>query len=376
MKTFETLADESKHMLENIQKLHEDGLPYEDMAILFRNNRQAASPVQALTNADIPFYAVESIKTIYDGWIFEDIRSYIALSMGEHVKDNLMRVLNRPNRYLKYDAFQNAVYTTQGMLSCLSYLGNEEWWKEKSAKEKIYSLMNNFGPGKINESTSTDILFARLIGPRGIGYDDYFIQSARYRNQDPAELMEELDTLRKDAQKYGTVGQWLTYAHEMQLAAKNSSAKKDKSGVRISTIHRAKGQEWKAVFLIGVSKAVIPGQSSARGKLYEEERRVLYVGMTRAKDRLYISCSGDESPFITETKAALRKLYTPKADQLQPGTYVRHRRFGRGVILHLTPKTIRVDFENYGEKLLAYPKVFEDGILECVPVSSGAPTGP
>ncbi len=369
----DSVADEAETLVKRIKELHDKGLAYEDMAVLFRLNRQAAIPVQAMSEAEIPYHSPEIIKTLYDGWMFGDIEAYICLSMGMNPHENLMRILNRPNRFLKYEAFENVPYTENAMLVALSYLAQNEAWKMTAARRNIISLLKNFGPGKVTGETPCRDIFSRLIGANGIGYDDFILQSAHFRNQNVSDLQQEFEMLEKDAARCGTIAKWLAYADKIRSTVRNDNASKEKKGVHVSTIHRAKGQEWKAVFLAGINADTIPGKNVDESELVEEERRILYVGMTRARDRLYISWSGKECPFISETKVTLKRLYAPKIEKKSRGTLVKHVRFGEGMVRSYTDKAIIVYFARGGAKKLAFPEVFQDELMEYMEEEDGEP---
>lgn len=296
MNKMKSKDDELHEVLKTIMEKHREGVPYEEMAILFRINRQALLPVQKLSSFRIPFCSTEKVESIYDQWIYKDILAYIELGMNINTKENMLRVLNRPNRYFSKKDFENAEYSEGSMLDAVSYYNDR--WRRSEAVSNISKWMTYFGPGKITENTPCGTLFSRLSA---IGYAGSIDDTASYQGEDVKEAREKYLKLREDAEKCGTVGKWMEHAKEEIGNIRNFNTKNSKNGVVVSTMHKAKGQEWKIVFLIDVDEEVIPYTKAKTPEEIEEERRLLYVGMTRAKDELYIfSCI--PSPFMHETQ--------------------------------------------------------------------------
>ena len=162
---YRTKAAEMSDIISVIREKNREGVPYTEMAILFRTNRQAAVPVQALSAEDIPYYSTENVSTVYDGWMFSDIRAYIELSMGINTRQNFLRVLNRPNRYLPAGQFREVPFEAEAMTDAIAFKKNDErTWAYKSARRSIDAWISTFGPGKITGDTPTAELVRRLEG--------------------------------------------------------------------------------------------------------------------------------------------------------------------------------------------------------------------
>lgn len=358
-------------VIASIHRLHDAGTPYKEMAILFRNNKQAVLPVQMLSAQEIPFYSTEKIRSMYDEWMFEDIRSYVELSMGKDIEKNLTRVLNRPNRYLKASAFRDADYDTQGMLEAADYLqaDNIPEWRYVQAQNSIFDWMNAFGPGKITENTPTKVLFDRLDSKKkgaSIRYDKYIRQSARFMRQEESDLLDQFELLKADALEHETVGKWFAHAAQVSYMMRMDNEKRDRDGVCITTMHKSKGREWKAVFVIGVNDGVLPGRECVTQDDIEEERRLLYVAMTRAKDFLCVYCSGMESILMRKTMKALKEKKEPKIPKKLAGAPVLHHSYGSGKILGYSGKYVTVRFMDGTDRKFGFPDAFRNGHLKYV----------
>lgn len=357
-------------VVSTIKRLHEAGTPYEEMAILFRNNKQAVLPVQMLSAAGIPFYSTETVKSMYDEWMFEDIRSYAELSMGENTERNIQRILNRPNRYLKGKAFADAPYTTQGMVNAISYIkesGAPEW-QFTQAQKSIFDWITAFGPGKVTSNTRPADLFDRLTGKKkSVHYDKYISQAAKFMRQDEGDLMDQFNLLKEDAMQYKTVGEWFAHAATVsRLMRMENEKRKSRNGICITTMHKSKGREWKAVFVIGVNDGILPGRECNTVDDLEEERRLLYVAMTRAKDYLCVYCSGRESGLMKQTMAALKEKKEPKIPKKLAGSPVMHKTYGKGRVQGYSGKHISIRFEDGVVRKYQFPDAFRKGYLEYI----------
>ena len=347
-----------------IKDAHEKGVPYKEMAILFRKNSQASSAVQALSEAGIPFCSTESPKSVYDGWIFRDIKAYADLSMGKDEESNLLYVLNKPNRYLRSAMFKGAEFTADGMMKALSYLEGDPQWKRVQAEKNVLTMLNCFGRGKITRDTPSEKLFAKLKGPGSVRYDRHISNFAKFRMRDQREVTEEFAALEEDAKKYGTVGAWFEHAERVRRIMRENSKKNDRNGVAVTTMHKSKGLEWKYVFVIGVNDGIVPIRDAVTETEMEEERRLLYVAMTRAKDNLYIYSTGEESLFMEQTKTAMDRKTKPKIKKRLAGAPVKHRLYGNGKVKGYTRDKILITFEDGKDRQFVFPDAVRDGIVE------------
>ena len=258
-------------------------------------------------------------------------------------------------------------FTTDGMLSAIDYLDREAGWRKTSAEKSLLKLMNCFGPGKITLDSSPEKLFRKLMdGPEGIGYDKYIKSTARFTQKDPQDLMDEFATLEADAMKFDSIGGWFAHAEKIKRIVSENNKKNDKEGVVISTMHKSKGLEWKYVFIISVNDGNIPSREAVTDSDLEEERRLLYVAMTRAKDNLVIYNTGPESPFMIQTMNALQLRSAPAVRKKLAGSPVRHRGYGDGVIKGYTRNKVIIIFDEVGEKQFKFPDAFVQGYLEYI----------
>lgn len=365
--------EEMDYIVKEINRLHEQGIPYKEMAILFRTNQQAQWPARALSEAGIPYFSTENVRSIYEGFIFADIRDYVMLSAGLGDVRQLRNILNHPNRYLYEYYFKDCDYTEDSLMDACSYILNDKGahWKYEKALDSVAELMRAFGPGEVDMNTSPEEVMSRMNGPYpSVHYDKYLREYADMREMDYTELLDIYKTLEDDAKKYGSVREWFAAADETVRKLHEELKHKDKNGVVVTTMHRAKGLEWQAVFVIDADEALTPHKNSLNDDAaIEEERRLFYVAMTRAKDDLYILGSGPQSRFLNE----LKDLADDSAKTVEPpveipkyfaGKAVEHKRYGKGRVVRYEPGSIVVKFEKQmpqQEKTFTFPEAFRVG---------------
>ncbi len=285
---------------EHIQQLQsEKQLPYSDMAMLFRTKDSMDLAIQALSKAQIPFYTTESIQTIYETSFFEDIKHYTHLAVGEGTKHDFLSVLNHPNRYMRVRNYEQCDYTISSILDCARrVLAKEPAWRYDRLSDAIIDWISAFGANAFSYDDTPQMIFRGL---RRIQYEKYIKDYAETRNESPDTYLATLKTLEEESKRFRTIREWFAYAENYILRFKKEMQKKTKDGVTLTTIHKSKGLEWSAVFVCRMNDGNMPHKKSSSTGDAEEERRLCYVAMTRAKDYLFLSGSGSAiSPYMRD----------------------------------------------------------------------------
>lgn len=364
---FPNRQDEIEDILRRIREKKKEGLEYSDMAILVRVNRQITLPISVLSRADIPFFTTERVQSVYSGWIFRDIHAYASLSMGTGTVKEVMRILNHPNRHLDPGKFRVREYSYQEFRRALDYLTNAESWKFDAANRKVREWMNAFGPGKITPATPTAALFDALDSARcSVHYKTYLAEYAKFRKEDVLDYEEEYEDLKKDALRHKTVGEWFAYAEYCIRKVEEESRKKDRSGVRIATMHGSKGLEWPCVFIMDCNEKIVPHKNSMdTPEEIAEERRLLYVAMTRARDELVMyNSSPQESRFLKQIHDSVGINGQKRIPKYLPGKGLSHKRFGHGKVVCYDEGKIEVAFDSGKVTRFSFPDAFLDGFLQ------------
>lgn len=279
MQEFPSPLRENRAIVAEIRRQHAAGVPYTDMAVLFRTNRQAGYLLEFLTREGIPFCAKERVPLIYDHWIAKDMRCYLQLAAGARDRRLFLQIMNRPVRYLSREVLDEP----QVDLDSWEAVYEEQPWIARRIAQLAEDLqvMSHMGP------------FAAMNYVRkGVGYEEYVTEYADAHGQERVELLEVLDELQQSAAGYGSLAEWQAHVEEYcaRMQEKNSR-QTPVDGVQIRTLHGAKGLEFASVFLPQLSEGLLPYRKAVLEADIEEERRLFYVGMTRAKDRLWISHS-------------------------------------------------------------------------------------
>ena len=277
VKIFEKEKEEEQYVRECIRRYAQSGTPYEEMAVLYRTNSGAGFLVEKLMEYQIPFQMRDILPNLYEHWISRNMISYMKLAKGDRSRREFFQVMNRPNRYISRAALEESTVSFEALR--WHYEG-KEW-----LLDRIDKLEEDLG--KIREMTPYGAInYIRY----GVGYDEYLKDYASYRKLKVQDLYEVLEELADQAKGYKTFDEWFAhiqeYTENLKEQAKKQSA--EKKGVVISTLHSIKGLEFDKVFIMDVNEGSIPYHKAVSESDIEEERRLFYVGMTRAREELQL----------------------------------------------------------------------------------------
>lgn len=307
--------------------------PIETAAVLYRNNMQAEPVADIFLKKGIPFYTFEKIPDSYSSWIWGDIEAYYRLAHGIAKRSDFLRVIDRPVRFLgKICRNIEGIPTKEELIiECRKEL--HDWRLDNAEKEVTrffyqLSILKNLSPEKF-------LIF--LLN--NVGYKLYLEKYIEETQQDQENILFPLRLFETDSKKFKTMDEWKDYIVMRKKALLKQN--KQKKGIVLSTMHRSKGLEWNHVYLIDCNEGVIPSKKSLSGKkaedmkkALEEERRLFYVAITRAKTRLdvfYTKKNGDKeakkSRFITDMDSCERDVSSGK------NAYATHSKYGKCKIL-------------------------------------------
>lgn len=270
-------VEEAEYVLEEIQKCKENGIKEEEIAILFRVHTDARAVVEAMVERKIPFQMKEHLPNIYEHFIAKDIMAYFRLATGARNRQDFLQVMNRPKRYLGRDSVAGAKVSFEDMRK---FYCDKDWMIDRIDQfEWDVKMLMKMAP-------YAAIQYIR----KRIGYDDFLKEYAFTHQINRSDLNEVLAEIEEAAKAFTSVEEWFTHVEEYTetLRAKEKERNRPRPGVRLMTIHASKGLEFKQVFLIAANEGRIPYQKAKTDKEIEEERRLFYVAMTRAKDFLKI----------------------------------------------------------------------------------------
>lgn len=274
---FPDLRSENKRVVEEICRYKEQGIPYEEMAVLFRTNTQPRALLELLMHYNIPFRMKDNIPNIYDHFIAQDMINYMRIAWGNRERKLFLKLCNRPNRYISRDAFE---YPEVAFESLYNFYQDKHWMIERI------------------EQWESDLKWIKKLSPyaainyirKGIGYNEFLEEYAEYRRIDEDELFDILDELQENAKPFETFEEWMEHIrnYKEELEKQRQQQMEIKSAVTMETMHSSKGLEYKVVFIIDANEEITPHHKAVIPADMEEERRMFYVAMTRAKDFLHI----------------------------------------------------------------------------------------
>lgn len=284
LQEFSQMTEQNEKIRTQILTYHESGIPYGQMAVLFRTNTQARAIAARLQEYNIPFVLKEMIPNLYEHWIVKDIMTYIRVARGNRERGNVMRIINRPKRYIHRNALTEPIVDISELKL---YYEDKDWMvehlEEFESDLKVIAGMRPYAA----------VNFIR----RGVGYDEYIQEYADYREIKPNDMYDILDELQEMSKGYKTFEEWFAYiqAYGEELKRQSEKSRHLKSGkgqqpdaVMLMTMHGAKGLEFDCVFIPDANEGVIPHNKAVLDKDMEEERRMFYVALTRAKKYLHI----------------------------------------------------------------------------------------
>ncbi len=278
-----------------IRRAAQNGISYNNIAVLVRTNQGARHIIEKFISDRIPFKAQQDIPCIFDHFIAKDIMAYLNIAAGSNLRADFLRIINRPNRYIT----KAALYEKKINFETLYWYYDDRTWMYERLEEfeaNINALKNMPTYGAIN--------YIRKI----IRYDEYIRDYALEHRVPPEELLSIADEITESARSFDKLSDWKEHIAEYSKRVKSDkSTDDDKNSVIISTLHGSKGKEYDIVFIVDVNDGIIPYRKAIAAADIEEERRLFYVGMTRAKSKLYLYAvknrfekKMEPSPFLNE----------------------------------------------------------------------------
>lgn len=265
-------------------------------------------------------------KDFHEHWIWYDILAYYRLSRGIAASGDFKRIADRPNRYMRLILHEAGGEQEADLLEAASRKYTD--WRRDNARKIIRKYFYDIREmGKKSPRQFLDYLL------KDVGYEKYLREYAESLQQDFDEMKHMLSIYQRDSQKFHTMKEWLLYIKKRSMNLNNNNDQ----GVCLSTMHRSKGLEWKNVYIIDCNEGYIPPGSPdtpISQEEVEEERRLFYVAVTRAKERLFITYVGNKkgkpvSRFVRE----LQLKESGRAKTVKKNDMVRHKTYGVCMVL-------------------------------------------
>ena len=354
------VIDEIKHLLS-------EGYKNEDIAILYRTNAQSRAIEDVFLAKGIP-YKVFGSYYFYNRKEIKDLISYLRLIYNPHDEISLRRVINTPKRGIGESAI--AAIEERAKQQNISMFEALETRKELEFKEIIEDLI------KRSESLSLTELIDEVLERSGMKKE--LESSKALEDEIRLENLMEVKSITASFEERTGSANLGDFLEEVSLIADISNHTEDGDVVTLMTLHSAKGLEFPVVFLVGMEEGLFPHNMSLMENNLEEERRLCYVGITRAKERLYLTNAkrrmlyGKEnmnipSRFISEIDEKLiekigpkeenkvidkKQMYTNDNNDITEGSIISHEQYGTGVVVKCDGSLISVAFKTGIKKLM------------------------
>ncbi|KXH86893.1 ATP-dependent helicase [Sporosarcina sp. HYO08] len=368
--------DDPKRQLDYVtyELLAEDDLS--DVAILFRNNSSSTMYVNELHRRGIPFYMKDADDKFFSHWIVEDILNFMRLSFNVERKDIFVKIIMKMNAYISRSMvtqFENTQTTGNVFDAFMGTVQLKDSQKEKLRTYKEgYAVIPDMRPEYVIKLIRNDLGYEAALKSRA--------EKFGYRFD---HLLGILDTLEGIASQLRTMVEFANRLKELEQAVQTAKFNPPENAVTLSTFHSSKGLEFRRVFMIDLIKGMIPSEEDEQDNdLLEEARRLFYVGMTRAKEKLellsYRQDDGktkENSRFVNEVRGLLlnknpkqkedmpKKVRVGQAEvplnpngiqhkkDLVVGMAVKHRVFGNGEITKQEGNELTIQFGKTEKRL-------------------------
>ena len=278
-RVFDNPGHEMDTVAQSIRAYHDAGYQWSEIAVLFRTGANSGLMAERLMGYNIPFKLRDVIPNLYSHWIAKDLFAYMEIAAGSRKRSDFYRIMNRPNRYFSRDAFDTPIVSFDRLKS---FYQDRDWMEERICD--LEADLRAMAPLK-------PVAAVNYIR-KAIGYDDYLRSYAEFRRMKPEELFETADKLAESAAEFASFVEWKEHAarYEEELKKQNQEEREEtKDRVTLSTMHSAKGLEYPVVFVVDANEGIVPHHKAGLPADIEEERRLFYVALTRAKDRLHVA---------------------------------------------------------------------------------------
>ncbi|HBA50701.1 MAG TPA: hypothetical protein DCZ91_23470 [Lachnospiraceae bacterium] len=296
------------HMQQAISRCLQQG---ESCAVLFRTNSYMQGFAARLKSADIPYEMKEKAASIYEHFIVQDIMAYLQIAGGEGNREQMLRIMNKPSRYISREAVGEGSVDLDKI---------EEYYRRAQIPEMQRDRVRKELPRFRKQLTSVKSFTLRpginyIL--KAMGYEQYLKEQAGTGTEKWQEWQELLDWLKEDASKYSGVKEWKAFQEayaksleqnkaqagpcpQKQREGENTGRRESGGKVHLLTVHGAKGLEFDNVWIPDCNEKIFPHGTMPDESTVEEERRIFYVAMTRAKKNL-------ELLYLTGTKERPRQ---------------------------------------------------------------------
>ncbi len=294
--TYQNEIDEANQVVEAVKELHRTQIPYSQMAILYRTNAQSRVFESSLLQARIP-YSIVGGQHFYQRKEIKDLLAYLAVLCNSSDSESFLRIINEPprgigqtsiNRIIAFAAkTRTSVYAALQNHSAIEELGAGAQKRCAEFADQIAVWKNLAQHSPVLEVVKTLVEELGLISQYRKSSDPREIARAENLIEFVSSVTEFSEHYAREHDQQPKIEDYLPY---VALQTDLDMVKEESDSLRLMTLHNAKGLEFEAVFIVGLEEELLPHRMSMDSREeIEEERRLFYVGITRAKSRLQLS---------------------------------------------------------------------------------------
>ena len=293
--SFKTAEEQYDFILKVISTAKRTG-EYRDVALIFRTNMLARSVTQLLAKNKIPYYFKDKPRSFTDHFACGDILAIMRFANGENSRENFFKFMNKPVRYISRDLIK---YERVELKILVKYKTLKPYLR-KNIQKLIWDL----------ERVSRLEPYAAINYIRkGMGYESWLMRYARENKYNIEEITEVLNLMTSCARQFNSYPAFMDYIEDYKEMLDDAGEdNEDEDRVTIITMHNSKGLEYKTVILPDLNEGLVPQAKARRKDEIEEERRVFYVAMTRAKENLFLTYPEKKGDFKMSPSRFLREV--------------------------------------------------------------------
>lgn len=374
---FQKYADQVKYLVQEIQKVNR----LTEVAVLYRNNSSSISLMNEFDRAGIPFYMKDADNRFFSHWVVEDILNFMRMSYTDKRPDIFEKIHLKMKGYINKQQMEviKKINNNQSVFdNLLQYVPLQDY-QIKQIKEckETFQKMKGMKP-----------LQAIWMIRGQLGYEKALEKTCERLGFRKDYIFGILNTLEEIARPLESMEQFAMRIKYLGEVLKKAKLNRGKNAVTLSTLHSSKGLEFERVFMIDLVDGIIPATNDIENEeLMEEETRLFYVGMTRAKKQLELLCYQEkdmvpakESLFVTMVRNILNPVQhktqthkimqnsnsahiITKQEQLKVGNLIKHKVFGKGTITNVNDEQLFVQFQTE-QRILLIKVCLEFGLLE------------
>lgn len=291
--------DEANYICKNINKLLRKGYSYQDISVLYRTNAQSRPIEDALLKYAIPYQIVGGVR-FYDRMEIKDIIAYLRVIYNPDDDISLLRIINRPRRGIgdgtisKLQQFATekgiGIYQAGIRANEISQLGNAYQNRVKN----FINMMESFR--EASEELAVNILTEKVLNETG--YRHELEEDGSIQAQSRLENIQELFSVMEGFEDNEGRASLAAFLEEVSLISDVDNMDESGNHITLMTFHSAKGLQFPVVFMVGMEEGIFPHANSImEAEGIQEERRLCYVGITRAREELYLTMANERMRF-------------------------------------------------------------------------------